>query len=235
MSERDKLIRAVQEVTWNASNYPEKMQPHVLGQDIVPLTMRIVDAVEAVFEKAHTPTDDESVEWRSVVGHEGMYEVSETGEVRSVARTVQRSNGAEQTVAGKLLTKHPDRRGYHLVSLTRDHKAVHRRVHRLVLEAFVGPCPAGHEGLHGDGDMHNNHRSNLRWGTRTENVHDSMRHGTLPVGEDSAAAKVTEKDVRAIRAAHSAGASIRGLSKKYELALSTTQAIVHRRSWKHVI
>lgn len=179
-------------------------------------------------------TDAGAVRWLPVVGYEGSYEVSESGEVRSVERTVVRGNGTVQEVAEKVLTKHPDRRGYHLVSLTRNHKAVHRRVHRLVLEAFVGPCPEGHEGLHGDGDMHNNHRSNLRWGTRTENVHDSMRHGTLPVGENAAAAKVTERDVQAIRAAHSAGASIRGLSKKYELALSTTQAIVHRRSWKHV-
>lgn len=203
----------------------------------MPLFDRAADALEAA-EKAHTPTtptDDESVEWRAVVGYEGMYEVSDTGEVRSVARTVQRSNGADQLVAGKTLTKHPDRRGYHLVSLTRDHKAVHRRVHRLVLEAFAGPCPEGHEGLHGDGDMHNNHRSNLRWGTRTENVHDSMRHGTLPVGEAAAASKITEQDVRDIRAAQKAGESMRGLARRYGLALSTIEAIVHRRSWNHVI
>lgn len=200
-----------------------------------PTITRMSHSTLEVAENALTPTDDEKIQWRPVVGYEGMYEVSEAGDVRSLARTKMRRDEVEQVVPGKMLTKHPDRRGYHLVSLTRNHKAVHRRVHRLVLEAFVGPCPEGHEGLHGDGDMHNNRRSNLRWGTRTENVHDSMRHGTLPVGENAAAAKVTERDVRAIRAAHSAGASIRGLSKKYELALSTTQAIVHRRSWKHVI
>lgn len=174
-------------------------------------------------------------EWRPVVGYEGSYEVSDEGDVRSVARVIVRSNGAEQSVRPRELKKHPDRRGYHLVSLTRDHRPVHRRVHRLVLEAFAGPCPEGYEGLHGDGDMYNNHLSNLRWGTRTENVHDSMRHGTLPVGEDAAAAKITEQDVRDIRAAQKAGESMSGLSRRYALALSTIQAIVHRRSWKHVI
>lgn len=83
--------------------------------------------------------------------------------------------------------------------------------------------------------MHNNHRSNLRWGTRTENVHDSMRHGTLPVGEAAAASKITEQAVRDIRAAQKAGESMRGLARQYGLALSTIQAIVHRRSWNHVI
>jgi len=38
-----------------------------------------------------------------------------------------------------------------------------------VLEAFVGPAPEGHEGLHGDGDPANNRLDNLRWGTRSEN------------------------------------------------------------------
>lgn len=66
-SKREELIRAVQAVTWNASNYPPKIQPHVLGQDIVPLTMKIVDAVEAVFEQAHTPTDDERSDLANVI------------------------------------------------------------------------------------------------------------------------------------------------------------------------
>ena len=61
--EREALIRAVQEVTWNASNYPAKAQPHILGQDVVPLTLKIVDAVQAVFEQARTVQDAEEGEW----------------------------------------------------------------------------------------------------------------------------------------------------------------------------
>ncbi|RKN68552.1 hypothetical protein [Microbacterium sp. CGR2] len=45
--EREALIRAVQSVTWNASNYPRNAQPHILGQDVVPLTMRVVESVSA--------------------------------------------------------------------------------------------------------------------------------------------------------------------------------------------
>ena len=52
-----------------------------------------------------------------------------------------------------------------------------RRVHRLVLEAFVGPCPLGMECLHADDDPANNSLSNLRWGTRSENIHDRVRNG----------------------------------------------------------
>jgi hypothetical protein len=103
-----------------------------------------------------------------------------------------------------------------------------------MLEAFVGPCPPGEEGLHGDGDMFNNTISNLRWGTRRENVHDSMKHGTLPVGERAAASKRTEREVLDIRSAHESGASMSALARQYGMALASIQAIVKGRSWKHV-
>ncbi len=45
--ERKVLDRAVRGVTWNASNYPRRAQPHILGADIGPLTTKIVEAVES--------------------------------------------------------------------------------------------------------------------------------------------------------------------------------------------
>jgi len=53
----------------------------------------------------------------------------------------------------------------------------HKLVHRLVLEAFAGPCPDGMEACHGDGDPTNNRRLNLRWDTRSSNQLDTVRHG----------------------------------------------------------
>lgn len=44
------------------------------------------------------------------------------------------------------------------------------RVHRLVLTAFVGPCPDGMECLHGEGGALDNRLTNLRWGTKSENM-----------------------------------------------------------------
>jgi hypothetical protein len=48
----------------------------------------------------------------------------------------------------------------------------------MVLEAFVGPCPPGLECCHGNGVGTDNWVENLRWDTHTENVLDSVRHGT---------------------------------------------------------
>ncbi|WP_082971209.1 HNH endonuclease signature motif containing protein [Mycobacterium sp. 852002-51971_SCH5477799-a] len=52
-----------------------------------------------------------------------------------------------------------------------------RRVHRLVLEAFVGPAPSGTFGCHLDGDPANNRLNNLRWDTQANNLRDVVSHG----------------------------------------------------------
>lgn len=53
-------------------------------------------------------------------------------------------------------------------------------VHRIVALTFIGVPPfAKSEVCHNDGNRRNNHYSNLRWGTRKENVADSIRHGTF--------------------------------------------------------
>ncbi len=51
-------------------------------------------------------------------------------------------------------------------------------VHRLVLETYVGPCPAGMQCRHLNGDHQDNRLVNLKWGTRSENMQDAVRHGT---------------------------------------------------------
>ena len=93
--------------------------------------------------------------WRPVHGF-GNYMVSNLGRVWS-----QRSN--------KCLKPQPAGKGHLRVALRRDGGTHLRGVHRLVLIAFVGPCPEGKECLHYDDDPTNNKLGNLRWGTRTEN------------------------------------------------------------------
>ena len=53
-----------------------------------------------------------------------------------------------------------------------------RKVHHLVLEAFVGPRPKGNGGRHGAKGSLVNSLDNLRWGTQSANVQDAVAAGT---------------------------------------------------------
>jgi hypothetical protein len=66
-----------------------------------------------------------------------------------------------------------------------------KKVHRIVLEAFVGMCPEGMEARHLDGDRQNNHVSNLVWDVYVVNVSDRRAHGTDQVGDRNPNAKLT--------------------------------------------
>lgn len=124
-------------------------------------------------------------EWRAVVGFEGSYEVSDQGRVRSLDRVeiferVVWQTGERCVVSRRhrgtiLIPEKVKGSNYLRVRLGNDSKIY---VHTIVLKAFKGPAPEGCECLHGDGDRTNNCDFNLRWGTRLENVHDAIRHGT---------------------------------------------------------
>lgn len=111
-------------------------------------------------------------EWHAVIGYEGCYEVSNLGRVRSL----DRSDGRRH-IKGRVLKARRLPNGRQRVSLSKEGRIVDAYIYRLVLEAFVGPCPPGMEALHWDDDPNNNALYNLRWGTRTDNMRDMSRNG----------------------------------------------------------
>lgn len=114
--------------------------------------------------------------WLPVVGYEGLYEVSDHGAVRSLERIDCRG----RHIRPRVLRQTRMRDGHMRVYLSADRSQAGHLVHRLVLTAFVGPCPDGMEGCHNDGNPANNWLSNLRWDTRSNNRHDAVRHGVDP-------------------------------------------------------
>jgi len=102
-------------------------------------------------------------EWRDVVGYEGSYEVSNQGRVRSVARTITDSLDRTRRLKGRVLrpTTVGSEDRYVGVSLYRGRVMRSRMVHKIVAEAWLGPCPDGCEVDHDDKDGRNNLASNL--------------------------------------------------------------------------
>jgi hypothetical protein len=114
--------------------------------------------------------------WLAVVGYEGLYEVSDQGNVRSVDRIVMRGD-VQVRRRGKVLN-FAVMKGYLSVDLCRYGKPRRVRVHTLVLTAFRGERPPGLMCCHGVGGQRDNRLENLRWDTASANSHDAIRDGT---------------------------------------------------------
>lgn len=112
-------------------------------------------------------------EWRPVPGAPG-YEVSDRGRVRSQDRLS--SNG--RRIKGRVLKPYLHGKGYAQIVLAINGGQKLKLVHRMVLEAFVGSAPSGHQACHGDNDRSNNALDNLRWDSCSGNNLDKRVHGT---------------------------------------------------------
>lgn len=120
---------------------------------------------------------DAPEQWRTIPGREGLYEVSDHGTVRSLPRTVARTDGHVQGVPGRVLKPYALPSGHQVVTLWRGNERAKCLVHRLVALAFIGQPEPGQEVCHTNGDPADNHVTNLRWGTRSENVLDEVHAG----------------------------------------------------------
>jgi hypothetical protein len=126
-------------------------------------------------------------EWRAIPGHEGAYEVSSLGRVRSLDRDVWlsasgRKKGHFIRVKGQILRPVTQSKyGHQCVSLS---GRLQFGVHVLVALAFLGPRPAGKETAHKDGDPTNNRLENLAYKTSSDNNYDASRHDRRKIKKD---------------------------------------------------
>lgn len=118
--------------------------------------------------------------WLPVVGYEGFYEVSDQGRrVRSLDRIIKDKTGRVRHWRGRVMKqKRNCSRGHMYVDLKVDAKCSSRSVHGLVAAAFLGPRPDGLQIRHLNGIPSDCRLVNLAYGTQSENMLDSVRHGT---------------------------------------------------------
>src|SRR5262252_4940755 len=95
-------------------------------------------------------------QWRDIAGYDGVYQVSDQGQVRN-------------TQTNKILQPVRIKNGRLYISLSNDGFQRKCTVHSLVASAFLGECPPDHEITHKDGDYTHNDVSNLEYVTRREN------------------------------------------------------------------
>lgn len=174
--------------------------------------------------------------WKDVPGYEGKYQASTYGRIRSLGRFRVGRYGNLCKISGKMLKFTTMDNGYLAISMHLNSAQKTRLVHQVVLETFVGPCPPGMQTRHfPDADKSNNRLANLEWASHQQNMKDQYEQGTLVKGEASCKAKITEQDVRRIRARANSGESQRSIMKDYpSIGQMQISRIVRREQWKHV-
>jgi hypothetical protein len=148
-------------------------------------------------------------------------------EVSSAGRVLSRKYGRE-----RILRQASDKDGYLVVTVWEDHKKARKRVHALVLLAFVGPAPAEAQCRHLNGNNQDNRPGNLAWGTAAENAADRAAHGHTTSGTRLWSAKLTPDSAVRVRKMAKAGMTHRQIAALVGICKSQVSNVVNRVSWK---
>ncbi len=164
-------------------------------------------------------------EWRSVLGWEGVYQVSNLGRVRQIG------NG-RSAVSGRICTGSLNA-GYMNVAFSRPgQKLSIHRVHRLVAEAFIGPIPNGYHVHHVNGNRTDNRVANLEVVLMNDHVQATSGFHR---GEQHYKARLCEAQILAIRSRYATGrVTMTALAKEYGVGYQNIEKIVHLKTWTHV-
>jgi len=157
--------------------------------------------------------------WISIIDYIHLYMISNYGRIKSL------KYGKEKILKPKI-----DKEGYSSVNISKNNIRKIFYIHRLVLEAFVGPCPVGMEVCHNDGNPSNNFIGNLRYDTHFNNIQDAVKHGTL-VGNS----KLNEKQVRIIKyLLKTKILTQKEIGKIFCVNERTISAINNNKTWKEI-
>ena len=161
----------------------DRMRDYMSDQGTAARVARRADSLVVDFEMNGV---DEA--WRDITGFEGIYSVSNYGRVRSRGE--------------KMLSLNAERNGYLKVSLSKNGIVAQKKVHQLVLEAFYRSRQDGEESLHRNRNVEDNRIANLRWGTKSQNMLDAVRHGSMrsPAIDKANLSSFQVSEIRRLRA-----------------------------------
>lgn len=117
--------------------------------------------------------------WKPVKGYEGLYEVSNLGNVKSLDRFVINHKNKKQFYPSKTLKKSKRKNGYLSVILSKNNIQKNLSVHRLVAISFIPNNQNKKCVNHIDSDRSNNVLSNLEWTTHKENRMHGIEKGNV--------------------------------------------------------
>jgi len=176
--------------------------------------------------------------WKDIIGYEGLYEISNLGNVMAKEKTVPNVNGTrimERTLPKRLLKPQSDRYGYFKVNLYRHSKMTAKTIHRLVGVAFI-PNPENKPCInHIDYNKGNNFIENLEWCDHEYNYNHSKDRikKSMKSGENHHTTTLTNEQVIEIK-------KLKGIKRNFEIAImfGVSQPLIcdimKGKKWKYV-
>jgi hypothetical protein len=173
------------------------------------------------------PTEKSTNEiWKDVIGYEGLYQVSNFGNVKSLGNEFSRKE--------RLLKLSTQSKGYLTVVLQKDAKRKMTLVHRLVAEYFIPNIDNKPQINHINGIKTDNKVENLEWVLHRENLDHAIKNNLTLKGEKNRNSKLKDVDVIKIHSLLQSGITTKELSETYNVSYSTIDGIRTNRYWKHL-
>jgi protein gp37 len=191
---------------------PERMRDYISNPDTSYRVAKEIDVLSAVREQGPE-------EIKPIASYPGYF-ASSDGFIYSEKRGSRHRLKPDASEQGYMRVQlhadgQNDRRGERLL------------VHRLILEAFVGPAPTEDaQGRHRDGDPRHNALSNLSWGDQSENWSDSRRHGN-----HRRYSKLSHTQADEIRRRHASGEVGESLAREFGVSATQIRNIASGAQW----
>lgn len=165
--------------------------------------------------------DTNTDRWVDIKGYEGLYKVSDTGEIYSVI--------SDRLLKVDLLGKYPQIKLYSKLGVKKSHL-----IHRLAYSSFVGDIPDRYCINHIDGNKFNNSLLNLECVTYSENNLHALRTGlkVSPTGSKWHRSKLREEQVKEIKLFLSQGKTNTSISKLFNVHRVTISDISRGKTWR---
>jgi hypothetical protein len=171
--------------------------------------------------------------WKDIKDYEGLYQISNLGKVKRLAKTVIRSYHGSFKIEDKIL-KPNYVSGYLKIGLTKNKKRIHYLIHRLVCLNFLGKHLEKIEVNHKNGIKSDNKLENLEWCSPSENSKHAYKIGLRSQkGQKNNLSKLTDKQVYEIKYIKRNMSQIK-LAHEYNVSKSSINYIINNKTWKHI-
>lgn len=155
------------------------------------------------------------IEWKDMIGYEGVYRISNRGNVFSI------KNGYNLRLS--------DSHGYRSARLTNNGVRKIGSVHRIVAKHFISNTECFPEVNHINGNKSDNRVENLEWCSRKRNVEHANALGLCNYRK-----KMDDFKVLALHTMYNSGFTLTEISKYYKISVGTASAIASGKHWKHL-